>query len=138
MFLSVVSHSLCIIKNVKYKIVSIYFLTYFTFIWFWETERDRAQVEARQRENETESEAGSRLWVVSTEPNTGLELKIHEIMTWAEVGHLSHWAIQDPCECMFYHQIWFCFLTVWLPVLSYLERHYLIQTDIFRSSIFFF
>ena len=35
-----------------------------------------------QRERKTETEAGSRLWAVSTEPNTGLELTSHdEIMT---------------------------------------------------------
>ena len=34
-----------------------------------------------ERETDTESEAGSRLQAVSTEPNMGLELMIHEIMT---------------------------------------------------------
>ena len=34
-----------------------------------------------QRERETESETGFRLRAVSTEPNTGLELKDREIMT---------------------------------------------------------
>ena len=43
-----------------------------------------------------ESEAGSRLWAVSTEPNAGLELTDHEIMTWAEVGHSTNWATQVP------------------------------------------
>ena len=33
------------------------------------------------REGDTESDTGSRLWVVSTEPNTGLLLRSHEIMT---------------------------------------------------------
>ena len=36
---------------------------------------------------ETESEADSRLRAVSTEPDPGLELTNHEIMTLAEVGH---------------------------------------------------
>ena len=49
-----------------------------------------------EREGDTESEAGSRLWAVSTEPDTGLELVNHEIMTWAEVGHLTDWATQAP------------------------------------------
>ena len=35
----------------------------------------------RQREGDTESEAGSRLRAVSTEPDAGLELMSHEIMT---------------------------------------------------------
>ena len=34
-----------------------------------------------ERERETESEAGSRLRAVSTEPDAGLELRDHEIMT---------------------------------------------------------
>ena len=37
--------------------------------------------EERQRERETESRAGSRLRAISTEPNVGLELRSHEIMT---------------------------------------------------------
>ena len=35
----------------------------------------------RERERENESEAGSRLRAVSTEPDAGLELTNHEIMT---------------------------------------------------------
>ena len=35
----------------------------------------------RERDTHTESEAGSRLSAVSTEPNAGLELAYHEIMT---------------------------------------------------------
>ena len=42
-----------------------------------------------EREEDTESEAGSRLWAVSTEPDAGLELTDHEIMTWAEVRRLT-------------------------------------------------
>ena len=34
-----------------------------------------------ERERDTESEADSRLWAVSTEPDTGLELTDSEIMT---------------------------------------------------------
>ena len=34
-----------------------------------------------EREGDTESKAGYRLRAVSTEPNTGLELTNHEIMT---------------------------------------------------------
>ena len=36
---------------------------------------------AAEREGDTESEAGSRLQAFSTEPNAGLELMNHEIMT---------------------------------------------------------
>ena len=41
---------------------------------------------------DAESKAGSRLWAVSTEPDTGLELTNYEIMTWAEAGRLNDWA----------------------------------------------
>ena len=34
-----------------------------------------------EREGDAESDAGSRLWAVSTEPDAGLELMNHEIMT---------------------------------------------------------
>ena len=49
-----------------------------------------------QREGDTESETGSRLWAVSTEPDTGVELTDLEIVTWAEVGGLTDWATQAP------------------------------------------
>ena len=42
-----------------------------------------------EREGDTESKAGSRLCAVSTEPDMGLELMNHEIMTGAEVRHLT-------------------------------------------------
>ena len=66
------------------------------FTYFWERERDRAQEGKGRRERETESEAGSRLQAVSTEPDAGLEHTNREIMTWAEVGHLTDWATQGP------------------------------------------
>ena len=47
-----------------------------------------------EREGDTETEAGSRLWAISTEPEAGLELTDHEIMTWAKVGLLTDWATQ--------------------------------------------
>ena len=45
-----------------------------------------------EREGDTESEAGSWLWAVSTEPDAGLKLMDHEIMTWAgrTRNQLSH------------------------------------------------
>ena len=54
-----------------------------------------------EREGDTESEAGSRLQAVSTEPDAGLELTNCEIMTRAEVGHLTDWAIQAPQASVF-------------------------------------
>ena len=50
-------------------------------------ERERARASKRasgggaERDRDTESQAGSRLGAVSTEPDTGLELKNCEIMT---------------------------------------------------------
>ena len=54
-----------------------------------------------EREGDTESEAGSRLWAGSTEPDVGLKLTNHEIMTWAEVGRSTDWATQAPQEEIF-------------------------------------
>ena len=47
-------------------------------------------------EGDTKSEAGSRLWAVSPEPDTGLEITDREIMNWAEVGRLTDWATLAP------------------------------------------
>ena len=73
------------------------------FLFIFEGERDRAWAGEGQRERErhTESEAGSRLWAVSTEPDAGLKLTDHEIMTWAEVGRLTDWATQAPLKLIF-------------------------------------
>ena len=49
-----------------------------------------------EREGDTESETGSILWAVSTELDVGLKLTDREIMTWAEVGHLTDQATQAP------------------------------------------
>ena len=43
-----------------------------------------------EKEGDTESEAGSRLWVVSTEPDMGLELTNREIVTRAKAGRLTN------------------------------------------------
>ena len=66
------------------------------FTYFWDNARDRVQAAMGQTEGDTESEAGSRLWAVSPEPDTGLELTNRDIMTWAKVGCLTDWAIQAP------------------------------------------
>ena len=54
-----------------------------------------------KRWGDTESEAGSRLRAVSTEPDAGLELTNHKIMTWAEVGHSTDGATQERPESYF-------------------------------------
>ena len=57
-------------------------------------------------EGDTESEAGSRLWAVSTEPDAGLQLMNHEIVTWAEVGRLTDWATQAHPHPFFNVYFW--------------------------------
>ena len=68
------------------------------FIYFWDRERQSMSGGGAEREGDTESEADSRLWAVSTEPDTGLELTDREIMTWAEVGCLTDRATQAPLK----------------------------------------
>ena len=46
-----------------------------------EKKRQTGSGRGAEREGDTESKAGSRLQAVSTEPDTGLELMNHEIMT---------------------------------------------------------
>ena len=79
----------------------VFKLIFLMFLFIFETERDRAWAGEGQREGDTESETGSRLWAVSTEPDTGLELTDCEIMTWAEVGPLTDWATQAPQKTSF-------------------------------------
>ena len=63
------------------------------FIYF---EGERVGRGRAERDRDTESEEGSRFCAGSTEPNAGLKLTSHEIMTWAEVGPSTHWATQVP------------------------------------------
>ena len=70
------------------------------FIYFLR-ERERVSRGGAEREGDAESEAGSRLWAVGTEPDAGLELTNHEIMTWADVRHSTDQATQAP------HLTWF-------------------------------
>ena len=70
-----------------------------------------------EREGDTESETGSRLWAVSTEPDLGLELTDHEIMTWAEVGRLTDWATQAPRDPILY--------VIAIPEYFWLHKEYL-------------
>ena len=71
------------------------------FIYFWE--RQGVSGGGSEREGDAESQAGSRLWAVSTKPNTGLELTDREIMTWAKVGGSTDWATQVP---QYIHKVW--------------------------------
>ena len=79
-------------------------INFLTFIYFWERERVHASRGGAETEGDTESEAGSRFWAVSTEPNAGLKLMNHKIMTWGKVGSLTHWATQAPLFFSFFKQ----------------------------------
>ena len=72
------------------------FFNIYSFLRF--RERQSMSGWGAEREGDTESKAGSRLWAVSTEPDVGLELMNHEIMTWAEFRCLTDWATQAPQE----------------------------------------
>ena len=58
------------------------------------------QVEEGQREKETQNlkQAPGSEQEFSTEPDAGLKPTNCDIMTWAEVGHLTNWATQAPLE----------------------------------------
>ena len=70
-----------------------FFLLLVLSLFIFESERTRVRTqtlaEEGQREGDPESEAGSRLQAVSTEPDVGLEPMNCEIMTRAEVRHLT-------------------------------------------------
>ena len=57
--------------------------TFLCLFYFWDREKQSMSGEGAEREGDTESEAGSRLWAVGTEPDTGLKPMNHEMMTWA-------------------------------------------------------
>ena len=63
------------------------------FIFEREWEKQSALGEG-QRERETHNLKKAPGF--STEPDVGLELTNHEIMTWAEVRRLTNWATQVP------------------------------------------
>ena len=66
------------LKNVSSSLKK-FFVSIYSFLR--DRERQRVSGGGAEREGDTESETASRLRAVSTEPNTGLELTNHEIMT---------------------------------------------------------
>ena len=67
---------------------------FFKFIYlFWKRERARAGEGQTEREGERIS---SRFHTVSTEPNMGLELTNHELMTWAEIKNQMSNEVSNP------------------------------------------
>ena len=69
---------------VKPLLLFFFFLIFFStfFIYFWDRERQSMNGGGAEREGDTESETGSRLRAISPEPDAGLELTDHEIVTW--------------------------------------------------------
>ena len=102
-----------------------FFESFLMFIYFLREREGRERMlmsrGRAEREADTESEAGSRLWAVSTEPDSGLELTNHEIMIWAEVGCLNNWATQVPLQETYLSKM----LTVIISGGWTYRRHYL-------------
>ena len=70
------------IYNLPISLPMFLFFKFFNvYLFLRETERERESRRGAGREEDAESEAGSRLGTDSTEPNMGLELMDHEIMT---------------------------------------------------------
>ena len=84
-------------------------------MFIFEREKDTQSMSqgGAEREGDTESEAGSRLRAVSTEPDVGLEPTNCEIVTWAEVGHLTDWATQAPLKSIFLKAMLNCHFLVY-------------------------
>ena len=85
--------------------VGIYFTKISFNVCLFLRERETQSMSGqREMEGDTESEAGSRLWAVSAEPDAGLKLRSHEVMTWAKVRCLTDWATQVPLlGCLLLH-----------------------------------
>ena len=63
------------------QVLLLFSFYYFFNVYLFLRERKRQCLWGRGREGDTESEAGSRFRALSTEPNVGLELTNHEIVT---------------------------------------------------------
>ena len=104
----------------------LYLFIFFQRLFIFGTERDRAMNgEGAEREGDTESETGSRLWAISPEPDTRLELTDREIVTWAEVGRLTDWAALISILKMSFK---FKIFHVWAKVYTY-------QTKLFQLTV---
>ena len=75
------------------KMKHLFFLIFLMLIYFWETEHKQGRGRERGRHR---IQGRIQALSVSTEPDAGLELTNHEIMTWAKVEHLTDWATQEP------------------------------------------
>ena len=104
-----------VVPSVGHPTLFFFFNVYFSF---WQRRRWRQSMSGggAKREGDAESEAGSRLWAVSTEPDTGLELTDCEIMTWAEVGRSTDWATQAPLQLLISAQVVISQFVTWSPM----------------------
>ena len=96
-----VSSKGCLIKCVlpcieHFKHMTFLKIFFYIYLFLIDRERQSRSGGGAEREGNTESEAGSRLWGVSSEPDTGLEPTNHEIMTWVEGRRLTDWATRAP------------------------------------------
>ena len=89
------------------------FFSFLMFIYF-QTDTEHEQGRGRKRGRHRIRS----LWAVSTEPDAGLELRDWEIMTWAEVGHSTDWATQEP-QISFFSYCWIVFHCMRLPYFLY-------------------
>ena len=71
-------------------LMSSNFLFFNVYLFLRVRETGHEWRQGREREGDPESKAGSRLQAVHTEPDAGLELMNHEIVTGAEVGRLTN------------------------------------------------
>ena len=74
------------------------------FIYYWETERGRTWAWEGQREGEMQNPKQAPGSQLSAEPDKGLELTNHKILTQAKVGRLTDGVTQVPLEVLI-----FCF-----------------------------
>ena len=76
------SFTYCFLQLIFTSVSSFYFLTFFNvYLFLRERERECVSRGGAEREGDAESEAGSGFRAVSTEPDTGLELKNLKIVT---------------------------------------------------------
>ena len=77
-------------------------------LFIFERQRQSMSGGGAEREGDTKSKASSRLWTVSTETNTGIELTNCENMTWAKVGCLTEWDTQATLIVFIFNSFYFC------------------------------
>ena len=112
-----------------------HFVNFFLmFISERETDRQNASWGRAEREGNTESKAGSRLWAVSAEPDAGPEPMNREIMTWAEVGHLTSWATQAPLNKSFNSHCGKHWISSFTYIISFNSYKNSLNLDVYQVS----